>query len=744
MRRRKQKFWGSKPKRFLPVCRFFCDFFSLPKVEMSSINNMESFVPGESNIYEKVQLYDRRMMNLIWLNREKLFDNRDKTQQAFIKALYDGRMKGQSVGKRVITYKLSSSTAGKLGYGRYYGGDGSLETLEQDLRATLCSSLYTDIDIVNCHPVLIVQYAKRYFNLTLPYIQNYVDNRQAFFKKMYDEYDIEESIVKHSIIIILYNGAIKVNHRDSVDFVNNNKIPQDMLEMKKEIKKLYKAIKDTDLHKELHDHIVRLDKNIQGTFMSLIIQTEERKCLEAMIETLEDDQDLQVDVLSYDGCMTRGINNITDRILTETEEYVSKKTEYNIKLKIKEMIPIKFEEEDDSNTYENLKKKWEIDHFYFKRSNTLVEVTQTGINHYALNHAMEAFNNWITSDNELFLKKWRNDSTRRIVEHLVYKNREDCLPNEASLFIGFAYTNFPSPSDDERKEAVDLFRDINSALCNDEMKVTNHVEKIFADMLQNPFRKAGICIIFSSLIQGIGKDTLLGLIKRIIGRHTAHYIDDTDFWNNHDTKKEGAIMIYLEEACAGSNKAKSDALKARITSDTCSINPKNVGMYDVPNIARYFMSTNHPDPVKMEESDRRFMLINPSQRLKSANWADIHEKLNRPSWMRAIAEYLSQIDLTGWNPRDFPITEMKQDVMDLSVSSEKKFLEQWVCEEKDGLVGKDLYKLYKDFCIENELHFAQSSISFCKKIIPYKNTLFTVAPGGDKNNKHYFSIIKNP
>ncbi len=705
---------------------------------------MESFVPSSINTihaqYEKVQLYDRKMMNLIWINRDKLFDSRDKTQISLIKSLYDARIKGQQLGKRVVTYKLSSAKPGKLGYGRYYGGDGSLETLEQDIRATLCSKLYTDIDIVNCHPTLIVQYAKHHFNIDMPYLQKYVDNRQDFFNKMYNEYNLEESVVKNSIIIILYNGAITVKHRDSVDFVNTDILPKDMIEMKKEMKLLYKAIKNTNNHIELHKYIVTLDKNIQGSFMAYIIQTEERKCLDKMIEIIEEN-DRQVDVLSYDGCMTRGIDNISDTLLRRVEEYVLTNTGYSIKLKIKPMIPINFDEDkDDSNSYESLKKLWETNHFYFKPSNTIVEITKNGINHYTLKHAMEAFNNWILSDNEPFLKKWRCDPTRKVIEYLVYKFPENCLSNEASLFTGFAYTSFPSPTESERKEAVELFRNIISANCNDELLITTYVEKTYADMLQNPFRKTDICIIFSSKIQGVGKDTSLGTIKRIIGNnHTAHYIEDTDFWNNHDTKKEGAIMMYLEEACAGSNKAKSDALKARISANSISINPKGVKMYDVPNIARYFMTTNSPDPVKFEESDRRFMLINPSTRLLKANWTDIHEKLNRPSWMRAIAEYLLTIDLTDWNPRNFPVTEVKRDIMDLSASTEKKFLQQWSSDTSEGLVGKDLYKLYKNYCIDEDLPYAQSSISFCIKIIPYKDVLYKSGTDS-KSHKTYIKI----
>lgn len=695
----------------------------------------------QSKTRERVQLYDRTLMNLLWSNRKKLFDERDKSQLSLLKTLYDGRMKGQHQGKRVVTYKLSSSTPGKLGYGRYYGGDGSLETLEQDIRATLCSELYTDLDMVNCHPTLITQYAMHHFNLDMPYLKGYVDDRQGFFKKMYDEFDLEEAVVKNAIIIILYNGAVKVNHRDSVDFVHRNQIPRDMMEMKKEMKQLCKMIIKKNEHDELYKYYLRQDNNVQGSFMALLIQTEERYCLDAMVEFLEE-LEFQIDVLAYDGCMIRGKNAIDDATIARTEQHIAAMTGYKLKLKIKPMIPISFEEEPHSN-YDVMKKTWEQSHFYFKPSNTIVEVSKTGLMHFGITHAMEAFNGLVLTEKDEtgnkmpFLKKWRNDPERRTIDMLVYKKPEDCAPNEASLFIGFAFEQFPVPTDAERILAVALFKDINLANAGDDIVVADYSEKTYADMLQNPFNKTGVCLIFSSKIHGLGKDVGLGVIERIIGLHTAHYIEDTDFWNTHDTKKEGAIMMYLEEACDSSNKAKADALKARITADKVSINPKGIRGYDVPNIARYFMTTNNTEPVKFEESDRRFLLINPSARLLHANWIEINDNLRKPSWMRAIAEHLMSIDLTGWNPRKFPVTDIKRDMMELSKSSEKRFLEQWKSDE--WILGDALYKLYKEFCIQEEIAYTFTSRSFCIKILPYKMVHY-IAETREHNRRYFFPV----
>ena len=72
--------------------------------------------------------------------------------------------------------------------------------------------------------------------------------------------------------------------------------------------------------------------------------------------------------------------------------------------------------------------------------------------------------------------------------------------------------------------------------------------------------------------------------------------------------------------------------------------------------------------------------------------------------MRAIAEYLLTVDLTNWNSRNFPITEVKTDVMDLSASAEKQmslfeqYKEECSQDKKKNIVGKtDFYKQFEKY-----------------------------------------------
>ena len=102
------------------------------------------------------QLFSRRGIGYLWDNRSQL----DPGQVSIINSLYNNRKKGTIECQHTVTYKLSKSSAGKLGWGRLYGTRGSLETLEKECRGTICSEFYHDIDIVNCHPVLLSQFAK--------------------------------------------------------------------------------------------------------------------------------------------------------------------------------------------------------------------------------------------------------------------------------------------------------------------------------------------------------------------------------------------------------------------------------------------------------------------------------------------------------------------------------------------------------------------------------------------------------
>lgn len=668
------------------------------------------------------QHYDRTAMGKLWAIRSKL----DPAQVGILKALFDNRKKSSVECYTPIHYKLSNKRAGKLGYGRLYGNKGSLETLDKEIRGSLCAGIYTDIDIVNCHPVLILQYANKRYELDMPYMADFVRNRTKIFDEMERLHNKGREECKSEFMKVMYNGRI------------DNDAPALLHKIKFEMKSLIDHMIADAEYRELWD-AVKNEDNPRGSFSSLIIQTIECDCLLAMCNSLRR-QDFSVDVLAYDGCMVRSVD-VSEDVLRRVETDIKQGTGYAVQLAIKSLCGfadldttstavINIKEAESKEAYDAMKNDWEQNHFYFAPTNQIVEVIDGKMAMYDIGHAEEYFNKRWTfpgpdGQKANFLKKWRQDPDGRVITHLVYKEPEDCKPTEASLFEGFAFRKYET-CNETRIQHIALFNDLLSACCNDEAPVVDYVLKTFAHMIQQPFERTGVAIIFSSECQGTGKDTLLGIIRRVLGNHVAHYTSTDAFYEKHDTQKAGSVMMYLEEACAGANKARADELKARITTDTITINPKGQKAYTVPNIARIFMTTNHSDPVKFEETDRRFLLINPSERLVKTNWVNVYSQITTEAFLANIGAYLETVNISGWKIKEIPMTEVKKEIVELSINPVKRFWEQWddptITDDFDTWkTPSQVYDAYVEWCREESHSPCKSVVGFMKTSVPYRS-----------------------
>ena len=667
------------------------------------------------------QLFSRSALGALWERRKDF----DKTTETLLNSIYVNRKKGGSTeyGQLDITYNLSKKVAGTMGFGRLYGNKSSLEKLQAECRASLCKDYYHDLDIVNCQPTICCQFVKHELGVEMPQLTKYVENRESFLTKLSETNNISREEAKQLVISIIYGDFT----RDPILIYLSNEVRGISKELSKLPKyaKLFASVKN--------------EKNIYGSFLSFLLQSEERYCMMAMREFLMQNE-WSVDILAYDGVMPRRRENngFTEDFLIEMSLHVKEKTGYLIQIKEKEQVgfDLPAHVEDASETaYREMKSEFEKNHFYFRTTNTVCEITRKhGVMHFGIEHAMLAFNDLLLpgckkgDDDELFIKRWLKDGSRRCVSSLVYKMPEDCETHEASLFTGFAY----EAMEGNDEEAVAIYLDLLKCCCGDEEAVADYVMKYMAHIIQKPFDVPGTAVIFSSRLHGTGKDTLLNIMRRIIGRHSTRYGSESQFWNGHDTGKEGAILIHLEEVGVKANKAKSEELKALITGESISINPKGVKAYDVPNVSRIMMTTNEPDPVKLEDSDRRFLIVNPANRLHAkgpAWWVDVQEHFKNETFLHTVGRFLEKVDLTGWNPRILPMTEVKKIMLEHSKPQSQEFLEHLVADTSELRVftGLELFKKYQQWYKEQggAAEFAYQSVgSFGMRILPFKDLLY--------------------
>ena len=104
-------------------------------------------------------------------------------------------------------YVLSKWDKKLVKYGRVYC-DYSVTTFKKIVRNTLCKDIYHDIDIVNCHPVLLSQLCELN-GIKCDKLNYYIKNREEILYRTICHYEIDRSMAKDLYLCIINGGSIK-------------------------------------------------------------------------------------------------------------------------------------------------------------------------------------------------------------------------------------------------------------------------------------------------------------------------------------------------------------------------------------------------------------------------------------------------------------------------------------------------------------------------------------------------------
>jgi hypothetical protein len=279
---------------------------------------MSKTTPTSMVSYIKHQKWNATVMANIWEKRRML----DPGQMASIQALYDNAKNHNRYHMSTFTYSYSKNSAiSRAGYGRLYSiENGSLERLEKTLRHSLCAGIYWDIDIVNAQPTLLSQLAIKH-GLKLDFLTNYVKNRNEIINNFMSFYNMTRDQVKEWIIKCIFGSNIP-----------------ELKQLQSELRALANELRNE--YADLYNKVSKTkEKNIIGTFLAYVAQTEECKCLLAMNDYFTQNR-RSVDVFCYDGCMVSVLENEAQfpiELLRGCEKYINDITGFDITLQIKEM-----------------------------------------------------------------------------------------------------------------------------------------------------------------------------------------------------------------------------------------------------------------------------------------------------------------------------------------------------------------------------------------------------------------------
>lgn len=638
------------------------------------------------------QLFSRRGIGYLWDNRNQL----DPGQVAIINSLYNNRKKGTIECQHTVTYKLSKSAAGKLGWGRLYGTRGSLETLEKECRGTICSEYYHDIDVVNCHPVLLAQFAKMKYNRDLPEVDRYVADREAYLKLIGGSRDD----AKEEMIRILYGGATKNEFLAPLSL--EVKAFSKFLAAQEEYKALVNACKHED--------------NIYGKMLSFILQTEERKCMFVMKDSLEA-SGWSVDVLAYDGVMVRRSEKLhLEAGMRAVEAAVKEKLGYDISVIDKPMSSFNMPELTEEiskgvtrEAYNAMKECFEKTNFYYAPANEMVEVRGKELMRMGIEHAREYYSRkWRFEGSQkfedftTFFDIWRKDKTARVITKIDMRESDD--PEVFVMPPTFVWREEGAAA----AGAVEKFREIMSLIGSPAQQ--EYIMKWLAQMVQQPFEKVGTALIIMG-DKRTGKDTPFDFFtKFVIGDdYSCNYTcGGNQFFDKHDTGRMNMFLCKVEEADRRVFLQNSSKFKSLITADSERYNDKGKKAVVVANYNRFVLTLNPgAAPVELSDGEQRFLIATISNARKHdiPFWTEVRRVLFNKEAGHAVGHWLSTIDLSGFEFRTPPADEYQAMLVDAERTSEELFVEQWSGEEVGGV---EFFTTYRNYCVQNELPHCQN------------------------------------
>ena len=259
-------------------------------------------------------------------------------------------------------------------------------------------------------------------------------------------------------------------------------------------------------------------------------------------------------------------------------------------------------------------------------------------------------------------------------------------PNVFNLFNGFKY----KPAEEFNPEKINFFLDfLLNIIANENLKVYEYLLNWIAFIVQNPGAKTEICVVLQGA-QGTGKNSFTDTLSELFAGYSASNVTDIEeLTGSFNSVIEGKMLLVCNEMknYGSSRLANHDALKSIITDTRIRINEKYMPRHDAENVANLIIATNNDFPVKIENGDRRYLVleVSPAQKGKLQYWAKFNEGKDDEFYSQ-LMRFLLDRDISKFNTRDIPPTQAKTDLMHASGG---KF-GRWIDLHYDELTGKGI------------------------------------------------------
>ena len=617
--------------------------------------------------------------------------------------------------------------------GRYFADRGlSLQTFSKKIRHTLVSGTHIDIDITNCHFVLLLQYCGRN-NIECDTIKDYVDYREERLIELMKVFETDRTTVKELMISLLYLGKASdyaVKHGLQGE---PNTYPEWLEKFEKEMKNISARFQQLNevLFNKIKEQNVKGKDSYIATTMSYVLGDLENELILSAVNFLTK-HNYKVDTLCFDGILIRK-KDIPDTLLENLSTYCFEKVNYKVNFEIKPMeLGLDIDKENKKNAYSikqdnmdmvrvanttwinepemkelpvyekptkeqheeiakitrynntllfnteynNKAERFEEYNAKIMNPSSLLEVGEGSFRLVNYKDFRDHYNNIIMKMSGKtkikFVNEWLEDINIRTYQ------RVDFLPYPRICedYVFNTFTGLEAELKVSNNADVGWFKEHLNILCGKEEEATNYMLNYLAHMIQKPGELPRVACVFRS-VEGVGKNSFFeSFCNEVLGRKYKLQTAEPDDVIGRFNLNQNKLMIILDEAQGKDMFMNSEKIKNLITAEELKWESKGVNSVVLQNMGRYFFFSNNDNPVKISMTDRRFIMFECSA--EKANdttyFNDMVYKFKSQS--REIYDMLMSIDITKWNPiRDRVQTAVYKEVQSATIPIISLFLQ---------------------------------------------------------------------
>ena len=225
---------------------------------------------------------------------------------------------------------------------------------------------------------------------------------------------------------------------------------------------------------------------------------------------------------------------------------------------------------------------------------------------------------------------------------------------------------------------IQIFLDHVSHMNNGEKAPTKYTLDWQASMFQKPAEKNQTALIFNG-DQGSGKNLYWQILigEKIIGKAHYGYVNDLDSltaqFNSLNCNK---ILSIADEVTFGGGYKQNNKIKSLISQAWQKFEQKYSDAVMMDDFTNYIFFSNQDWVIRIEKSDRRFLVQRVKNIPSSAYFDKLWEAVNDEERVNMFYTYLMHRDLTGVDLRKIPMTEEKRAMKIYSMDSLELFVDE--------------------------------------------------------------------